>query len=95
MLYGPGPNQVGNTVIIGHNYRNGAFFGNNDKLALGDKIYITDTTGTRIEYTIYNIYETTADDADYFDRDTAGKREISLSTCTDNSKARLVIWAAE
>ena len=44
---------------------------------------------------IYNIYETTADDADYFDRDTAGKREVSLSTCTDNSKARLVIWAAE
>ena len=60
-----------------------------------NKIYITDTTGTRIEYNIYNIYETTADDADYFDRDTAGKREISLSTCTDNSKARLVIWAAE
>lgn len=95
MLYGPGPNKVGNTVIIGHNYRNGSFFGNNDKLSIGDKIYITDTTGTRIEYNIYNIYETTPDDADYFERDTAGKREISLSTCTDNSKARLIIWASE
>lgn len=95
MLYGPGPNKVGNTVIIGHNYRNGSFFGNNDKLSIGDKIYITDTSGTRIEYTIYNIYETTPDDADYFERDTAGKREISLSTCTDNSKARLIIWASE
>lgn len=95
MLYGPGPNKIGNTVIIGHNYRNGSFFGNNDKLSIGDKIYITDTTGTRIEYNIYNIYETTPDDADYFDRDTGGKREISLSTCTNNSKARLVIWASE
>ena len=27
-----GLNQPGNTVISGHNYRNGSFFGNNDKL---------------------------------------------------------------
>lgn len=88
-------NQVGNAVIVGHNYRNGSFFGNNDKLQLGDKIYITDTSGTKIKYNIYNIYETTPDDADYIVRDTNGKREISLSTCTDNSKARLIIWAVE
>lgn len=95
VLYGPGPNQVGNTVIVGHNYRNGSFFGNNDRLKLGDKVYITDTSGTRIQYNIYNIYETTPDDGDYIERDTNGKREISLSTCTDNSKARLIIWAVE
>ena len=95
VLYGPGPNQVGNTVIVGHNYRNGSFFGNNDKLEIGDKIYITDTTGNKVEYKIYNIYETSPDDSDYMSRDTKGKREISLSTCTDNSKARLIIWAAE
>lgn len=95
VLYGPGPNKVGNTVIVGHNYRNGSFFGNNDRLKLGDKVYITDTSGTRIQYNIYNIYETTPDDGDYIERDTNGKREISLSTCTDNSKARLIIWAAE
>lgn len=93
--YGPGPNKVGNTVIVGHNYRNGSFFGNNDKLKLGDKIYITDNSGTRIKYNIYNIYETSPDDGDYMTRDTNGKREVSLSTCTDNSKARLIIWAVE
>ena len=93
--YGPGPNQIGNTVIVGHNYRNGSFFGSNKKLKLGDKIYITDNSGTRLKYNIYNIYETSPDDGDYMVRDTAGKREISLSTCTDNSKARLVIWAVE
>ena len=48
-----------------------------------------------LKYNIYNIYETSPDDGDYMVRDTAGKREISLSTCTDNSKARLVIWAVE
>ena len=95
VAYGPGPNKIGNTVIVVHNYRNGSFFGNNDKLEIGDKIYITDNSNTRIKYNIYNIYETSPDDGDYMVRDTNGKREISLSTCTDNSKARLIIWAVE
>ena len=93
--YGPGLNKIGNTVIVGHNYRNGSFFGSNSKLKLGDKIYITDESGTRIQYNIYNIYKTSPEDADYMTRDTNGKREVSLSTCTSNSKERLIIWAVE
>ena len=93
--YGPGLNKVGNTVIVGHNYRDGSFFGSNSRLVLGDKIYITDETGTRIQYNIYNIYNTSPEDADYMTRETNGKREISLSTCTNNSKERLIIWAVE
>lgn len=93
MQYGPGPNQVGNTVIAGHNYRNGQFFSNNYKLENGDTIYITDNSGTRLKYEIYNKYETTPEDADYMQRDTKGKPEISLTTCTDDSKARIIIWA--
>ena len=50
VAYGPGPNKIGNTVIVGHNYRNGSFFGNNDKLEIGDKIYITDNSNTRLKY---------------------------------------------
>lgn len=95
IAYGPGLNKVGNTVILGHNYRNGTFFSNNKNLSNGDLVYITDTSGTRIKYTIYNIYTTGSDDFDYATRDTAGKREISLSTCTDDVKSRLVIWAKE
>jgi len=94
-FYGPGPNQVGNTTIVGHNYRNGSFFGKNKRLANGDIIYITDNSGAKIKYTIYNIYTTTPDDGTYLTRDTNGKREVSLSTCTDDSKGRLVIWARE
>ena len=86
-------NQVGNTTIIGHNYRNGLFFSNNKKLNIGDKIYITDLSGQRLSYTIYNKYETDENDDEYMTRDTNGAREVSLSTCTDDSKARLVIWA--
>ncbi len=91
--YGPGPNQVGNTVIVGHNYRNGSFFSNNKKLENGDIIYITDNAGVRLKYVIYNKYETTPQDTDYMKRDTKGAKEISLSTCTDDSKMRIIIWA--
>lgn len=95
MLYGPGPNEIGNTVIIGHNYRNGAFFGKNKQLANGDIIYITDNSGKKVKYTIYNIIKVAPEDSDYMARNTNGAREISLSTCTDDSKQRLVIWAKE
>jgi LPXTG-site transpeptidase (sortase) family protein len=93
IAYGPGLNEVGNTVIYGHNYRNGLFFSNNKKLSNGDKIYITDQAGNRVEYKIYNIYQTSANDATYMTRDTEGRREISLQTCTDDSSARIIIWA--
>ena len=95
IAYGPGLNEVGNTIIFGHNYRNGLFFSDNKKLANGDKILITDQMGQTVTYSIYNIYQTTPSDAEYFKRDTEGRREISLQTCTDDSSARIIIWAAE
>ena len=95
IAWGVGLNQVGNTVIYGHNFRNGLFFSDNDKLQIGDLIYITDVYGNKVTYEIYKIYQTDENDASYFNRDTEGRREISLQTCTDDSKARIVIWAAE
>lgn len=92
-LYGPGLNQAGNSVIIGHNYRNGLFFSNNKKLNVGDKIYITDTAGKKLTYTIYNKFETTPEDTSFYQRDTGGMPEVTLSTCTDDSSARLIIFA--
>lgn len=90
-----GLNQIGDTVIAGHNYRNGTMFSNVKKLKNGDVIYITDATGTKVKYEIYNIYQTTGEDATYMNRDTNGKREISLTTCTDDSKNRTIVWAKE
>lgn len=95
ILYGPGLNEVGNTVLVAHNYRNGTFFSNNKKLVIGDKIYITDATGRKIEYNVYNTYTTSDMDFSYATRDTNGKKEISLSTCTTDASKRLVIWARE
>lgn len=93
VLYGAGLNQPGNTVIVGHNYRNGLFFSNNKKLVNGDKIYITDYSGGKMTYTIYNKFETTPEDTSFYQRDTNGIPEITLSTCTDDSSARLIIFA--
>ncbi len=93
MLYGVGPNKVGNTLIIGHNYRNGQFFANNKNLSIGDKVYITDLSGKRLSYTIYDKFETTTEDTEFLTRNTNGAREISLQTCTDDGSLRLVILA--
>lgn len=92
---GPGLNKIGNTVIIGHNYRNGTFFSNNKNLANGDEIFITDETGTKVKYIIYNIYTTTPEDSDYMDREVGEIREVTLVTCTDDTKSRLIICAKE
>ena len=90
-----GINKVGNTVIQGHNYRNGLFFSNLKKLSKGDKIYITDDTGTKITYEIYNIFEAEATDSSFYRRDTSGLREITLSTCTDDGALRTIVLAKE
>ncbi|MDO5555325.1 MAG: sortase [Clostridia bacterium] len=95
VLYPSNPqlNQPGNVVIVGHNYRNGQFFSNNKKLSTGDKVKIKDTTGTELTYTIYEIFETTEQDTSFYSRNTNGAIEVTLSTCTDDTKARTIILA--
>lgn len=93
VLYGPGVNEVGNTVIIGHNYNNGLFFSKNKNLQIGDKIYITDLYGNKLEYKIYSKYYTPESDTSYITRQTDGKIEVSLVTCDATGKNRLVVCA--
>ena len=89
-------NTVGNVVLVGHNYRNGQFFSNNKKLTNGDKIYITDYKGNKVTYIVYSVYQTNVNDTESYNRDTNGKREITLSTCTDASNdQRIIVLAAE
>lgn len=86
-------NKPGNVVIIGHNYRNGKFFSNNNKLSVGDKIKIKDNSGNELSYTIYKKFNTSEQDTSFYTRDTNGAIEITLSTCTDDSKERIIILA--
>lgn len=95
MYTAQGLNNEGNSVIMGHNYRNGTMFSNLNKLTNGDYIYITDNTGRNLKYKIYNIYEDTESENTYITRNTDGKKEITLSTYTDNNKAKIIIFARE
>lgn len=92
---GVGLNKVGNTTIVGHNYRNGTFFSDNKKIAVGDKIHITDESGTKVTYIVYNTVTTSPEDSSYFERDTEGAREITLDTCTDDTQSRFLVLAKE
>lgn len=92
-VYGPKVNTPGNVVIAGHNNNNRLFFGQNKKLQIGDKIYITDMNGKKLEYTIYNKYYTPGDDFSYVSKETNGATEITLYTCDATGKNRLIICA--
>ncbi len=94
VFYSPGINQLGNTIIMGHNYRNGLFFSKNKNLEIGDKIYITDLSGNRLEYTIYDKYETSESDSSYLTLETNGTIEVTLATCTDYDTSRRIIIRA-
>ena len=89
-------NQPGNTVVIGHNYRNGTFFSNLKKLSNGAKIYVKDYRGTTLTYEVYNKFEASSTDTSFYTRDTSGKAELTLSTCTDSSNdQRTIIFARQ
>lgn len=93
---GPGLNEIGNTTIAGHNYRNGTMLSDINKIAEGDKIYITDASGKTITYIVYKApYITGREDSSYLERDTQGKREITLTSCTSDAKNIYVLWAKE
>ncbi|MBQ2938302.1 MAG: sortase [Clostridia bacterium] len=98
VLYPSGDNLnlPGNTVIIGHNYRNGLFFSNIKKISNGDKIYVTDYRGKSITYEVYNIFEASSTDTSFYQRDTNGLAELTLSTCTDASNdQRTIVFAKQ
>ena len=85
-----------NAFILGHNYKNGQFFSDNEKLVEGDKILITDQYKETVTYTIYKIFRTTPDDASFMLRDIdINSREITLQTCNEDATERLIIQARE
>ncbi len=98
MIYPSDPsklNEPGNIVLAGHNYGDGKLFANNKNLKNGDKIIISDEKGRTITYEVYDKFTTDPSDTEYMSRSTNGKREISLSTCTDDEVNRTIVLARE
>lgn len=90
-------NQVGNFVIVGHNYRNekeNKFFTNIHKLEMLDKIELTDViSGETQEYTVYHKGVIEDNNTDCISQDTNGKKVVTLITCYNYGKQRTEIKA--
>ena len=93
--YGPEPNEVGNYCIVGHNYRNEKFFSKVPTLENGDIIELTDTKKRTIRYKVYDKYIVNPDQNECTDQNTGGRKEITLITCTNDSKQRYIIKCVE
>lgn len=94
-FWGPNPNEVGNFCIVGHNYRNTKFFSKVPTLENGDIIEITDSNNRKVNYKVYNKYEVVPEDTTCLDQTTYGRKEITLITCTNDSKLRVIVKARE
>lgn len=93
--YGPEPNEVGNYIIAGHNYNKENMFNNLINLEINDEITLTDNINGEVKYRVYQIYKTTPDNIAPLSQNTNGKKEVTLITCVNYSKNRLVVKAME
>lgn len=94
-FYGANPNEVGNFCIAGHNFKNKNMFKNLKKLSVGDNLFIIDNDIGRVEYEIFDIYKVSPNDVACLLQETNGKREVTLITCTNDSKERIIVKARE
>ncbi len=93
--HGCDPNEIGNFCIVGHNYRNTKFFSKVPTLVIGDTIELTDLSGRKITYEVYDKYTVDPEDTSCTTQLTGGKKEVTLITCTDDSKLRVVVKCKE
>ena len=93
--WGPNPNKIGNYCIVGHNYKSGKMFGKLSGSEIGDKVKLTDLSGNTVKYKVYNKYIVSPTDVSCTSQLTNGKREITLITCTNYGKDRLIVKARE
>lgn len=94
-FWGGDPNEVGNYVVVGHNYKNKKMFGKLSSINIGDEVELTDLTGRTLKYEVYDKYKVDPNDTRCTSQRTNGKKEITLITCTNYGTQRLVVKARE
>lgn len=94
-FYGNAVNEIGNLCLAGHNNRDGTMFGKIKKLELEDIIELTDLSGVTKEYKIYDKYNVNPNDTSILEVKELGIKEVTLITCTNGNKERLIIKAKE
>ncbi len=93
--WGPGPNEIGNYCIVGHNYKNGKMFGNLSKMEIGDTATLQAIGGKDVIYEVYDKYVVEPEDVSCTSQLTGGRRELTLITCTNYGTQRLVLKCRE
>lgn len=93
--WGEDVNDYGNLSIAGHNNYDGTMFGKTKKLQIGDIVEMTDLTGQTISYSIYDIFVTDPNDVSILLPKDEKIREVTLITCTNGNKERLILKAKE
>ena len=94
-FWGPNPNEVGNLCIAGHNFQRKNMFRNLKKLEIGDTFYISDNKIGKVEYEVYELYRVTPEDVSCLSQETNERKEVTLITCTNDSKKRIIVKARE
>jgi len=92
------PNEIGNYCIVGHYYENGKMFGKLHKLKNGDKAELTDLSGNTVTYQVYDKKVIEPTDVSCTSQMLARDmqiRELTLITCTNGGKQRLVVKLRE
>ena len=93
--WGENVNDYGNLSIAGHNNKDGTMFGKTKKLEMGDIVELTDLKGQKIQYSIYDIFVTDPNDVSILLPKDELVREVTLITCTNGNKERLILKAKE
>ena len=88
------PPKFSNLCIAGHNYDNGIFFSNLNKLKVNDKIIIYNNSDYKYTYTIYKIYEVNENDLSPIYDYEANKHELTLITCNNLNNNRIIVKAS-
>ncbi len=94
-FWGEKINQKGNVVLAGHNRLNNTMFGKIDKLENGDIIELTDSQMVTVKYQVFDKYVIDPNDIDCIFPVDENAREVTLITCTNRDKNRLVVKARE
>lgn len=94
-FWGNNVNEIGNLCLAGHNNHDGTMFGKTKKLKIGDIIELTDMQMVRKQYIIYNKYITDPNDISVTEAEENEEREVTLITCSNGNKERLIIKARE
>lgn len=94
-IWGPNPNEVGNYCIAGHNYKSGKMLGKLKQIEIGDTFTLEDLSGKTITYEVYDKYVVEPYDVSCTTQHTGGRREVTLITCQNSGRQRLIVRARE